>query len=205
MTEVHLQVASREKAGKQAAKSIRRNGQVPGVFYAHDNDPMSLSVNARELDKVLHTEVNILDVKFPDGKERKCIIKHVQRDPVTDFPVHVDIMGINLKEKVRLTIPILFEGTPIGVKDEGGILEHVVREVALEGLPLEIPEHITVDVSGLHLGQSITIANLNIPDVKIIADEHQVIANVVTAKAAVSAAASGEEVVEEAETAEADE
>lgn len=192
MTEAHLQVVSREKVGKQAAKLIRRDGQIPGIFYAHDNDPVSLSVNVRDLEKVVHSQANIVDVKFPDGKERKCIIKAVQRDPVTDFPVHVDIMGVNLKEKVRLTIPVQFEGMPIGVKDEGGILEHVIREIALEGLPLEIPEHITVDVSGLHLGQSITIANLDIPNVKILADGHQVVANVVTAKAAVSAAASAE-------------
>ncbi len=178
MAEADLHVELREKAGHRIAKTLRRNGRVPAIFYAPGEDSVPLSVDARELYRLVHTEVNILNVIFPDGKARKSILREIQRDPVTDTVIHVDIMGIRLTEKVRLMIPILLRGTPLGVK-EGGILEHLLREVEVEGLPLDIPEHIEVDVSGLDIGDVVTLESISVDKFRLVTESHHAVANVI--------------------------
>jgi large subunit ribosomal protein L25 len=109
------------------------------------------------------------------------VFREIQRDPVTDDIIHVDIMGIQLTEKIRLSIPVLLIGTPAGVK-EGGILEHLLREVEVEGLPLDIPEHIEVDVTGLNIGDVITLEHLSVDKVQIVTEIHHAVANVIHPK-----------------------
>ncbi|MBN2030243.1 50S ribosomal protein L25 [bacterium] len=190
MAEADLHVEYREKTGHYIAKSIRRSGKVPAIFYAHGKDTVPLIVNEKELSRLLHSEVNVLNVIFPDGKKEKSILREVQRDVVTDKAIHVDIMGIKLTEKIRISIPVVLTGNPIGVK-EGGILEHLLREVEVEGLPLEIPEHIEVDVSGLKIGDVIKLEDISVDKIKFITDIHHALANVIHPKVLV------EEVVEE--------
>ncbi|MBN2104569.1 50S ribosomal protein L25 [bacterium] len=152
MPEVNLSVELREDTGKQKAKALRRNGQIPATYYAHDQKTISLSVDTYSLRRLLQKEINILNIAFPDGEKKKTIIRDLQRDPVTDELLHVDFMGIKLDEKIKMTIPVILTGTPTGVKVQGGILEHPLREVEVEGLPLDIPEHIEVDVTELEIG-----------------------------------------------------
>ncbi|HDQ43985.1 MAG TPA: 50S ribosomal protein L25 [bacterium] len=199
MAEVTLHVELRSEKGHQSAKALRKQGRLPAVFYAHGEEPVLLSVNHKELQKMLQQENNILDAVFPDGKSRKCILKEIQKNPVTDAPVHVDIMGIKMSEKIKITIPIAFRGTPIGVR-EGGILEHALREVEVEGLPLDIPEHLEVDISDLKIGDGITLGDLSVDQFKFVTDVHHPVAQVTLPKAARSAAVSGEEEEAEAET-----
>ena len=127
MSEVELHVKIREKTGKQVSKALRRDGEIPAVYYAHDQKAVPLSVNAHKLSRLLHQEVNILNIVFPDGKTKKSIIRDLQKDPVTDQLLHIDFLGIKLDEKIKMTIPIILAGTPVGVKLEGGILEHPLR------------------------------------------------------------------------------
>lgn len=181
MSEEDLHVEFRKKTGHQTAKLLRQNGKVPAIFYYHNEDSVPMSVDEKDLQRLVHSEVNILNVIFPGGKTRKSVFREIQRDPVTDTIIHVDIMGVKLTEKVRLTIPILLKGNPVGVK-EGGILEHLLREVTVEGLPLEIPEHIEVDVSGLNIGDVITLEDIAIDKVKLITEIHHAVANVVHPK-----------------------
>ena len=129
---------------------------------------------------------------FPDGKSRKCILKEVQKDPISDAPIHVDIMGIKMSEKIRITIPIVFKGTPVGVR-EGGVLEHALREVEVEGLPLDIPDHLSVDVADLKIGDSISLETLVSEKYKFLIDEHHPVAHVSMPKAVKSAVTAGEE------------
>ena len=192
MSEVTLQVELRNERGHQGAKALRNKDRLPGIFYAHGEDPVLLSVDPKEFQKLLQQDANILDVVFPDGKSRKCILKEVQKDPITDAPIHVDIMGIKMSEKIRITIPIVFQGTPIGVK-EGGVLEHALREVEVEGLPLDIPDHLSVDVTGLKIGDSITLEALTDDKFKFMTDIHHPVAHVSMPKAVKSAAMPGEE------------
>ena len=182
MPEADLHVELREKTGPRTAKDLRQNGKIPGIFYYHNEDNVPMSVEEKELQRLLHRGINILNVIFPGGKTRKSVVREIQRDPVNDAIVHVDIMGIKLTEEVKLSIPVLLKGIPIGVKDEGGILEHLLREVEVEGLPLEIPEHIEVDVSGLNIGDVITLEDITIDKVKIITEIHHAVANVVHPK-----------------------
>jgi large subunit ribosomal protein L25 len=197
MSEVTLQVELRSEKGHQGVKSLRKKERLPGVFYAHGESPVLLSVNSKDLQKLLQKEVNILDVVFPDGNARMSILKEIQRDPVTDVPIHVDIMGIKKGEKIRITIPIVFKGTPVGVR-EGGILEHSLREVEVEGLPLDIPDRLEVDVTGFKIGDGITLENLTADKYKFMTDVHHPVAHVSLPKVAKTVAEPGEEeVVEE--------
>jgi len=197
MAETDLHVELRKKTGHLSAKELRRNGRVPAIFYAHDEDSVPLSVDAKEFQRLLHSKVNVLNVIFPDGKPKKSILREIQRDPVTDTIIHVDIMGIKLTEKVRLTIPILLTGAPAGVK-EGGILEHLLREVEVEGLPLDIPEHIEVDVSGLNIGDVITLESISVDKFRIVPEIHHALANVIHPKVVKEEVEVEEEVEEEA-------
>ena len=179
MPQVTLNVEIREEKGHSAGRKLRREGRVPGVYYAHGDKAVTIVLNTRELKRVMNTEVNILDVVFPGNKIKKSVLKDVQVDPITDEPVHVDLMGINLKEKIRLKIPVLLKGTPVGLKDQGGVLVHPTREIEVEGLPLDLPEHVEIDISDLSIGDSVTVANLESDKYVFVADEHEVIANVI--------------------------
>lgn len=181
MPEVQLHVAAREKTGHQIAKTLRHAGRVPAVFYARNETTVPLSVDAREFTAVLHREANIMDVVFPDGTVRKSIIRGIQRDPVSDALVHVDLMGISLTEKVRLSIPVVLKGTPAGVKD-GGVLEQLLRMVEVEGLPLDLPEHIEFAVDQLNIGDTVTLETAVAGKFRFITDARQVVANVVQPK-----------------------
>lgn len=196
MAEAEITVEFREKTRQHTAKALRRNGRVPAIFYAHDEDSVPLSVGAKALERIVHSEINILNVIFPDGKVRKSILREIQQDPVTDTVIHVDILGIKLTEKIRLTIPIYLIGAPVGVK-EGGILEHLLREVEVEGLPLDIPEHIEVNVSDLEIGDVITLERVSIDKVKIITEIHHAVANVIHPKVVKEVVEEIEEEVEE--------
>ena len=198
MAEANLHCELREKTGKQQAKALRNNGKVPAIFYAHEQDSIPIALNEKELSSLLHREVNIINVIFPDKKEKKSILREVQRDPVTGHVVHIDLMGIKLTEKIRLSIPIVLKGTPIGVK-EGGILEHILREVEVEGLPLEIPEHIEVDVSELKIGDVVRLEKITIDKVRFVTDIHHAVANVIHPKVVTPEVVAEDMAVEEGE------
>ena len=146
----------------------------------------------KALRRLLKQNINILNVILPDGGEQKCIVREVQQDPVSEAIIHVDLMGIKLTEKVRLTIPIILKGIPIGVKTDGGMLEHHLREVEVEGLPLDIPETLEINVTELKLGQSISLKEIPTEKFRFVMDTHHSVATVILPK-----------VVKEVETTEA--
>lgn len=199
MSEATLHAEYRNTKGRRRAKSLRNSGRVPAVFYAHGEDSKPLSLDAKELLRLLNAQVNILNLSMPDGKELKCIIKDVQTDPVTDEPLHADIMGIKMTEKIRISIPVVLKGSPVGVR-EGGILEHSLREVEVEGLPLDIPEHLDFDISDMKIGDTLTLADMPIENVRFITDENHPVAHVVLPRVAeVEEALEGEEEILEGE------
>ena len=178
----HLNVELRELKRENASKQIRKEGKVPGIFYAKGEDSIPISTDMLELERLLHKEVTIIDVKFSNGKHRKGILREIQRDPVRDTLLHIDIMGIKLDEQITLEIPILLTGTPIGVREDGGIVNHLLRRVAVKGLPEDIPEHIEVDISDLRVGDVITLND--IPEEKFVfeLDKDHGVANVIMPK-----------------------
>ncbi|HHS12890.1 MAG TPA: 50S ribosomal protein L25 [bacterium] len=181
MAEAKIKAEYREKIRHGSAKVYRRQGKVPAVYYFHQEDPVNLLVDEKELRRIIGSDINIINVEFPDGNMKKTIFREIQRDPVDHRLLHVDLMGISLTEKVRLSIPIILKGTPAGVR-EGGILEHLLREVEIEGLPLNLPEHLEIDVSSLNIGDTMTLEDVTVGDYKFVADVHHVIANVVQPK-----------------------
>ncbi|MFQ5753025.1 MAG: 50S ribosomal protein L25 [bacterium] len=178
MAELVLNLEKRKDVGKKANKQLRKMGKIPGIYYIHGEESIPFVINAKQLHNVIHTETSILNLKFDSGKNAKCVIRDIQWDPVNDQPLHVDFMGIKLTEKVQVEIPIHLVGTPVGVKQEGGVLQQIIRELSIESLPMDIPEHVEIDVSHLNIGDTCRVEELNIEKVKILSDPSQSIASV---------------------------
>ncbi len=210
MAVAELNVELREGKGRQLAQILRRNGKVPAIFYSPNTQPISISVDTITFNRLISSEAHVLDLIFPDKKKKKCIIRDIQLDPVREEIIHVDFMGIKLDEKVNITIPLVLIGTPVGVTEQGGILEHILREVEVEGLPLDIPEHLEVDVSHLEIGNSMHLKDIPLEKIEFKTDPEHEIANVIApkkieAEAELEAAeegVEGEEVTEEDKEAE---
>ncbi len=179
MSELALQ--TRKERGKQAAKAVRRQGKVPGIYYFHGKKSIPFVVDKKDLADALQQESTLIDIVIDGKQKQKCIMRELQVNPVTQAPIHVDLMGIKLTEKIHITVPVHVEGTPVGVK-EGGILNHFIRELQIECLPTDIPDIIKVDVSDLSIGDSVGLTDLELENVKIIGDLDKTIATVTPPK-----------------------
>ena len=183
---VTLVMESREKTGKGENGRIRRSGFVPCVIYGPEISPNILGkVNMREIERILagRWESTRLNVKLPDGREELCIIREAQRHPLTDQPLHIDFLHLVRGRKINVNIPVEVTGREEsqGIKD-GGVLE-AVHELEVETLPMSIPDVITVDVSGLNVGDAIHVSDLKLPEnVTALADPDEVVAIIVTSR-----------------------
>jgi large subunit ribosomal protein L25 len=192
MTEIVLNAEIREK-GK--ARQLRRQGKVPGVYYAPGDENILIAVREHDLKPLIHTtETHIVNLKLGDGKEFRCILKDVEFDPVTDRPIHFDLYGLKAGTRIRIEVPIVLTGHAVGV-EKGGIVEHLLHSVEIECMSTEIPEHIEVDITKLDIGDSIHIKDLNIPGIRFIENEMAVIVAIVPPRGAEITA--GEEAPEE--------
>jgi len=180
MSEQLLNAEVRKLTGKEIAKKLRREGKIPGVFYSHNEESVPIIVDERELMKVLVSESSLIDIQIEKKKKRKAIIREIQTDPVKQSLVHVDVMGVNLKEKVTISVPIRCVGEAVGVKTQGGILHQMMREIEVTCLPLDLPEHIEINVSALNVGDSITVRAIHLDNVEIMGEPDQAIVHVVT-------------------------
>ena len=168
MSEIVLNAEVRQRAGKHA-KLLREKGSVPGVFYAHNEPNISIQVPKANLDPlVFTTETHVIELRLSDGTTKKCVLRDVQFDPVSDRPIHFDLLGLKENEKLTIEIPIaLVGGTPIGVR-EGGMLQHIIHRLKVSCLPKDIPEKIEVNVGELAMNHSIHVRDLTVPNVTII-------------------------------------
>jgi large subunit ribosomal protein L25 len=183
----------REERGKNAARRTRVTGMVPAVLYGGRKDSISLSVNAKQVGKILRSESGhntIFTVQVVGGGEERAMVKDWQVDPVSGSLLHVDLLRIAMDVRMRVRVPVHTFGEPEGVKLQGGIFEMVTREVELECLPGDIPEEFKVDVSGLTIGKQLRAADLPIDPakIKLLTDPQRVLAHVVTLKAEVEVA-----------------
>ena len=153
---------------------------MPGVLYGREA-PVAISVGERDLRAALTTSAGshaVLDVEIDGGKQHSAILKEFQRDPVRGAITHVDLQEVRLDQPIHSAVAITLVGDAAGVK-EGGVLSHVTTEVNVEGLPLEIPQHLELDVSGMHIGESIRLADLVVPDgITVLDDLDAVVATV---------------------------
>lgn len=178
MSELVLELEKREKSGSGYANKIRREGKVPGIFYFHGKEAIPFIVSRKSLQTTLGKESALLDVAFNDGDKRKCIVRNIQFDPITHSILHVDLMGILLSEKITVSVPIHLIGTPIGVKNDGGILQLMMRDVEIECLPTDIPEFIELDVTNLNIADSLHLSDIQVDKFKILGDLERAIATV---------------------------
>jgi len=193
MSEIVLTVEKREATGKQVSKRLRRQGRIPGVYYIHGEEAVPFSVDEKQVHQLLRTDASIVDLQFESGKKVKCILRDVQWHPLQDRPVHVDLMGVKMTEEIEVDVPIHLVGEPVGVKRDGGVLQQNVREITVQCLPGDIPEHLEVDISHLEVGGALHIADLELEKVKILNDPTQSIAVVVPPRVEVAPAGPEEE------------
>jgi large subunit ribosomal protein L25 len=199
---VELKANLREEKGKELNKKLRQAGLVPGVVYKKGEASVPLKIDSKSLLKVLHTDAgeNVIIKLFVEEdkkkKERIVVIKEIQRDPVKDILVHLDLNEISLTETLKVKVPLTAKGEAIGVKQEGGVLQHVMWEVEVECLPTNIPDKIEVDITNLKIGETLSIKDIQLPEgVKILGDPESIVFNVEHVKAveeAVAAPAEGE-------------
>lgn len=199
---IALNVKPREATGKGAARSLRRQGEIPAVSY-RGGESTALSVNQREMVKFIMTTAGgqgMVDLRFPDDSTRPALMKEYQSDPVKGDVLHADFFEVSMTEEVRVSVHLSLVGEAIGVKRDKGILEHVLREVEVECLPDRIPGQLEIDVAKLGVGQSIHVGDITAPDgVAIITDPGEVIVMVAAPAVLVEEAeAPAEEVAVEA-------
>ncbi len=178
-----VEVQERAERGKNSSGRLRRQGGVPGVVYGLDRPPVTVAVPARKIEDVLGLETgrNTIFTLSLAGQDRSraVMIKALQRDPVTERLVHVDFLRVDLDKTVRVNVPIRLVGIPEGVKTEGGLLEFVLRQVEVECLPADIPDHLDIDVTGLHLNQNLAVKDLPVKDRVTVLDDPDAIVCVV--------------------------
>ncbi|MFC1501464.1 50S ribosomal protein L25 [Elusimicrobiota bacterium] len=196
MKEVILEAELRDVSKKSNLKTTRSDGKIPCVFYGKKKKTIVLSIDAKKFGKIIEESgSNVLcTLKFPDDN-KTAIVKEIQRDMISQVPIHVDFQSVSLKEKVEVSVPLHIEGTAPGVKLSGGILEHLLREITISCLPKDMPKHISLDVSKLELGNAVTVGDLPKQEgIEIKTDPKAVIVNVVIPK--VEEEKPAEEVVE---------
>jgi len=178
MQEVTLNADIRENTGKHA-KYSRLRDMVPGVYYSHGEGNISIEVPKVALEQLVFTsEARVIDLQLKDGRSKKCIIRDVQYDPVTDKPIHFDLQGLKENEKVMVEIPVtLTGGIPAGVRD-GGMLQHFVHKVRVTCLPKDIPQRIEINVATLAINDFVHIRDLQVPNVTILDNAETTVAGV---------------------------
>src|SRR5216110_1989441 len=198
---VALSATARDKTGKGAARQARFEKKIPAVIYGHGRATQPLMVDALALEKALtgiEPESTLIELTV-DGKKSRTLIREIQRHPIRPDIIHVDFYEIRGGEKITLKVPVHLVGTPDGVRNAGGVLDQVTREVEIEVLPENIPDRVELDVNALKIGDSLHVRDLSIPNAKILTDAELTIATVVPPRAEEVAAPTPEAATEVAE------
>lgn len=181
MAKVTLKAESRSETGKGAARALRRQGYIPAVVYGYGEETKHLKVPAKDLERLISAggyESQLIDLKL-DGETARTLIREVQVHPYRPELLHVDFLAVHKGEKVHLEVPVRLLGVAAGVK-EGGILEHARRELEVRCEPDAIPEALEVDISGLAIGDSVSVQDLAVPPgIEILEEPNRTIAAVV--------------------------
>jgi large subunit ribosomal protein L25 len=161
--EAILEAQARETFGKNEARRIRREGKVPAVLYGGDRTATPIAVAPKALLKILHSDSGqntLISLKLAGSGDSRVLVKDFQVDPITHALLHADFYRVAMDRVLQVTIPIVVQGEPKGVKQQGGVLEFIRREIVIEVLPADIPESITVDVSELMLHQGVRVRDV---------------------------------------------
>lgn len=162
MDRVTLRAEERGDSGSRVARRMRRQGQVPAVVYGRDQASLPVTIDQRELYGALHSEAGLnalIDLEV-GGNSVLTVARGLQRHPVRGDILHLDFVKISLTETIEAEVALHPVGVPIGVREDGGILESVRTQITVEALPTEIPAAIEVDISGLHIGESLSLESV---------------------------------------------
>ncbi|MDE3103707.1 MAG: 50S ribosomal protein L25 [Acidobacteriota bacterium] len=174
------------KFNKNHARRVRVSGKIPAVVYGAGLDPQAVAVDPKVITKILHSETGhntIFDLEVEGSGLVKAMIVDWQNEPVKGNLLHIDLKRIAMDKMMRVSVPIQLIGVPTGVKNHGGILEHVLREVEIECLPGDIPSHLDVDITGLGINQSIHISDLpHSGSIRFLGEENATVALVTSVK-----------------------
>jgi len=157
-----LEAVARESRGKNEARRLRVAGQIPAVVYGGGQESQAVAVSPKELSRLLHSESGLntlIDLQL-SGAITKVIVKDYLLQPVTHQLLHADFYRVDLNKKVQVKVAVRLHGEPRGVKVQGGVLDFVHREIEIESLPAEIPEHIDIDVSGMMIGDGVHVRDV---------------------------------------------
>jgi len=181
MAVISLSGTRRESVGKGGARKTRAAGRIPGILYGHGETPVPLSVGARDLQLALHHHHggNPIVTLHLAGGEYTALIRDAQYDPVSRDVLHLDFQHISLTETIEVRVQVRLVGTAVGVKDGGGILETILRDLDVRCLPTAIPDAIELDVSALAIGDSVHVRDISLPNLTILNDPDATVATVV--------------------------
>ncbi|PYV95379.1 MAG: 50S ribosomal protein L25 [Acidobacteria bacterium] len=180
-----LEAQPRTPGNKNEARRVRRGGKLPGVLYGAGKEALSLTLDPRQVTRILHSATGhntIFDLAL-NGERTKAMIVDWQYEPIKGALLHIDLKRIAMDQKLKVNVPIMLKGEAAGVKQQGGILEQVLREVEVECLPGDIPNSIDADVSDLVFGKVLRVADLPHSDkLKFLTDPDQTVAHITTVK-----------------------
>jgi len=201
-----LNAVKREDLHNSSTKSNRKKGNVPGVYYYRGTPSIPIYVKDINLNPFIYTsEVNIISLVIEgNNTPYNCILKDIQFDPISDKPIHFDLLGISENEPIKIEVPVRLNGSPVGVKD-GGIIQHSIHKIEIECLPKDIPSHIDINIENLKIGDGIKIGDVELQNFEIVDNPNTMIVAVVPPtieKAPETAAAEGEVPAEGEEKAE---
>lgn len=208
MRTITISANKRESAGKGVARKLRASGRIPGTFYGRRQEAISIDIDARELENFLSkTESENVIVNLDiEGSRKTALLKSVQHGPVRGLILHADFYHVAMDREIDVSVPIHFKGTPTGVKNEGGIMQSIMRELEISCLPGKIPDSIDIDVTELNVGDSIHVRDIQMEEIKVTSDLDRAIVTVlaptvtkIPAAEAVEAGEEAEELVVEAE------
>ena len=185
--EAILEATARDTFGKNEARRTRREGKVPAVLYGGDRTATPIAVAPKALLKILHSEAGqntLISLKLDGAGDTRVLVKDFQVDPITHALLHADFYRIAMDKVLQVTIPIAVHGEPKGVKQQGGVLEFIRREIVIEVLPADIPETIPVDVSELMLHQGVRVRDvITNPKWTAVSDPDMMLVHVIMPKA----------------------
>ena len=180
--ETKLQAEKRDETGKGVARRLRAGGRVPGVLYGQGVEPVALSVDAREMFHILHgaAGANALVDLVVDGSEHLVLAREIQRDYIHNSLIHIDFLAVSRTQAITVNVPVVETGEAAGVK-EGGVVEHHLREVAVECFPQDVPDQIEIDITELELGDMVHVSDLMAPKgVTILTNSEDAVLSIIT-------------------------
>jgi large subunit ribosomal protein L25 len=184
--DITVEASRRDSRGKNEARRLRRQGRIPAVLYGGGKDSVPVALNARQISQILHSVTGhntIFQVALDDGAREAAMLVDWQVDPVRGDLLHTDLQRIDLTRKLTVKVPVVTQGDAKGVKTQGGLLELVTREVEVECLPGDIPDHIVIDVTNLGLGEAIRVKDVSENDrYRLVSDPEKILAHVIMLK-----------------------